>query len=61
MDQNNQNTGLIHNSWTNWPTEILMSFVSTLNNLLQDAYIIIIFFFFFWKGVDNFEMEHKTG
>ena len=31
-----------------------MSFLSSLDNLLKDAYII------FQKGVDNFEIEHKT-
>ena len=30
-----------------------MPFLSSLENLLKDAYII------FQKGVDNFEMEHK--
>ena len=31
-----------------------MLFLSSLDNLLQDAYII------FQKGVDDFEIEHKT-
>ena len=31
-----------------------MSFLTSLENLLQDAYII------FQKGVDDFEIEHKT-
>ena len=31
-----------------------MLFLSSLDNLLLDAYIII------QKGVDNFEIEHKT-
>ena len=34
-----------------------MLFSSSLDNLLKDPYIIIIFF---KKGVDNFEIEHKT-
>ena len=31
-----------------------MSFLSSLDNLLKDTYII------FQKDVDNFEIEHKT-
>ena len=31
-----------------------MQFLSSLDNLLYDAYII------FQKSVDNFEIEHKT-
>ena len=34
MDQNSQNIALINNSRTIWPTEILMLFVSSLDNLL---------------------------
>ena len=35
-------------------TKISNPFFSSLDNLLWDAYII------FPKGVDNFELEHKT-
>ena len=45
---------LINNSRTAWPTIILMLFLSSLENLPKDAYII------FQKDVDNFEIEHKT-
>ena len=45
---------MIHNLETAWPTQISMPFLSCLDNLLEDAYII------FQKGVDNFEMERKT-
>ena len=31
-----------------------MLFLSSLDNLLQDAYTI------FQKGIDNFKIEHKT-
>ena len=44
----------INNSKSAWPTLILMLFLSSLDNLLEDAYII------FQKDVDNFEIEHKT-
>ena len=44
----------INNSRTAWPTLILMLFLSSLDNLLYNAYII------FQKDVDNFEIEHKT-
>ena len=44
----------INNSGTAWPTLILMLFLSSLDNLLSDAYII------FQKDVDNFEIENKT-
>ena len=54
MDQYSQNNVLINNSSTAWPTSILMQFLSSLDNLLQDAYIIL------QEGVDNFEVEHKT-
>ena len=54
MDQNSQNVAWINNSRTPWPSQILMLFLSSLDNLLQDAYII------FQKGVGNFEIEHKT-
>ena len=30
----------IYNLKTDWPTKILMSFLSSLDNLLEDAYII---------------------
>ena len=53
MDQNSQNIVLINNSRTAWPTNMLLPFLSSLDNLLQDAYII------FQKGVDNFEIAHK--
>ena len=33
----------------------LMIFLSSLDNLLYDAYII------YQKGVDNFELEHKNA
>ena len=54
MDQNSQNFVLINNSRTAWPTQIVMLFLSSLVNLLKDAYIN------FLKGVDNLEIEHKT-
>ena len=54
MDQKSQNIVLINNSRTAWPTLILMLFLSSMNNLLQDTQII------FQKGIDNFEIEHKT-
>ena len=44
----------INNSNTAWPTLILMLFLSSLENLLQDVYIV------FLKHVDDFEIEHKT-
>ena len=47
-------TVLIHNLKTACPTKILMLFSSSLDNLLWEAYIIS------QKGVDNFEIEHKT-
>ena len=53
MNQNIQNVVWINNSRTAWPTQILMLFLSSLDNL-HNAYII------FQKGVDNFEIEHKT-
>ena len=40
MDQNSQNIVLINKSRTAWPTQILMLFLSSLDNLLQDTYII---------------------
>ena len=55
MDQNSQNALWICNSRTAWPTSILMLFLSSLDNLLQDACII----FFFKKSVNDFEIEHK--
>ena len=36
---------------TTWPTEILMSFLSFSDNLLQDAYM-------FQKSVNDFEIAH---
>ena len=54
IDQNMQNTVLINNSRTTWPTKILMPFLSSSDNWLHDACII------FQKSVDNFEIEHKT-
>ena len=51
IDQNNNIlTVLVHNLKTTWSTKIPMPFWSSLDNLL----------FFFQKGVDNFEIEHKT-
>ena len=47
MDQNSQNVVLINNSRTAWPTYMLILFLSSLDNLLQDAYII------FQKGVNK--------
>ena len=43
MDQNSQNNVLINNSRTAWPTLILMSFLSSLDNLLKDAHLIVFF------------------
>ena len=54
MNQNSQNVVWINNSRFTWPTLILILVLSSLDNLLQDAYIN------FQKGVDNFEIEHKT-
>ena len=54
MDQNSQNIVLINNSRTTWPIQILMLFLSFLDNLHLDAYII------FQKCVENFEIEYKT-
>ena len=54
MDQNNILTVLIHNLETTSPTKLSMPFLSSLDNLLYDAYII------FHKSVDNFEIAHKT-
>ena len=54
MDQNSQTIVLISNSRTTRSTfKILMLSLSSLDNLLKDAYI-------FQKGVDNFEIEQKT-
>ena len=44
----------INNSKTACPTLILVLFLSSMDNLLYDAYII------FQKDVDNFEIEQKT-
>ena len=54
MNQNIQNVVWINNSRTAWPTYISMLFLSSLDNLLLDAYII------FQKGVDDYEIKHKT-
>ena len=54
MDQNSQNIVLINYSRTAWPTWILMLYLSSLDNLLQDTYII------FQKSIDNFEIAQKT-
>ena len=54
MDQNIQNIILINKSRIAWLTWILTLFLSFLDNLQQDAYIV------FQKGVDYFELEHKT-
>ena len=43
-----KNCVLINNSRTAWPAEILMLFLGSLDNLLQDAYNI------FQTGNDNF-------
>ena len=51
MDQNSQNINLSNNSRTTWPTLILMLLVSSLDNL---------HIYYFRKGVDNFDVEHKT-
>ena len=45
---------LIHNLKTTGPTKISIPFFNFLDNLLEDAYIISR------KGVDDFEIEHKT-
>ena len=50
IDQNNILHVLINNSRTAWPTEVLMPFLSSSENLLQDAYII------FQKSVKYFEI-----
>ena len=54
IDSNIILTVLIYNLKTAWPTKISMPFLSSSNNLLQDAY------FIFQKGVDYFEIEYKT-
>ena len=45
MDQNSQNIVWIYNSGSDWPTQILMLLLSSLDKI---HYII------FQKGVDNF-------
>ena len=50
MDQNRQNNVLINNYKTGRPTEILMLILGSLDNLIQDAYII------YQKGIYNFEI-----
>ena len=40
-------------SWTTWPTNFLMLFLSFSDKLLEDVYII-------FKKVDNLEIVHKT-
>ena len=56
--KNAQGYVLLHMRWSHklheLITSILMLFLSSLDNLLYDAYII------FQKDVDNFETEHKT-
>ena len=47
-------TVLIYNLKTAWPTKIPMSFLNSLNIFFKDAYAV------FQKGVDYFEIEHKT-
>ena len=47
MDQDSQNVVLINNPRTAWPTKML--FLSSLDNLLQVAYVI------FQKGVGPFQ------
>ena len=54
IDQNNILNVLIFNLKTTWSTKISMPFLSSLDNLILDAYII------FQKGVDYFEIENKT-
>ena len=58
MDQNSQTVVWIklkdHLDYLNFNAFFFVFFFSSLDNLLQDAYII------FEKGVDNFEIEHKT-
>ena len=51
IDQTFQNSVLINNSGTMWPTKMLC--LSSSDNFLQDAYIICL------NSVDNFEIEHK--
>ena len=54
MDENSQ---IMFWSITQEPLGLLkswMPFLSSLDNLLWNAYVI------FHKGVDNFEIEHKT-
>ena len=53
MGQNSQNIVWINNSKNLLATLNLMLFLSSLDNLLQDAYII------FQKGVDNFQIAQK--
>ena len=48
-----QNSVLISDPRTAWPTKIIMPFLNFSDNLLQDAYNI------FEKSVDNFETAHK--
>ena len=53
MDQNSQNIALINNSRT--PDLLRFNIIfEFLGQCTKDAYII------FQKGVDNFEIEHKT-
>ena len=54
IDPSNILTVLIHNLKIAWPTKIQMSFLSSLNNLLKDAY------FVYQAVIDYFEIEHKT-
>ena len=50
-----KNNVLFNNSRTTWPTHMSMLFLSSMDYLLLDAYII------FQKDVDDFEVEYKTG
>ena len=55
MVQNSQDNILINNSRTDWPTLISMPFLNSLDTYYNlDAHVI------FQKGIDNFEIEHKT-
>ena len=54
IEQNLQNKVSINKKRTAWPTKIPMPILSSLDNLLQDAYNI------FQKSPGNFEKVHKT-
>ena len=59
MDQNSENIvwSITHLTYLNFN-----AFYSSLDNLLQDAIENIFsgYIYSFQKGVDNFELEHKT-